>query len=285
MQKTRFIMAAILTLSLAAVPLVSWAQDTTAGGSEDPVVARVNGEALHQSDLMRMAESLPPQYQANLAQILPMLLERLIDLELVGKAGRDAGLADDAVVKQRLVEAETEVIREVYLERLVAEKVTDETVKGRYEVNIAANPPKEERRARHILLENKEDAQAVIEELKGGADFATLAQDRSTGPSGPQGGDLGYFTPEQMVPEFAEVAFTLEPGSYSKEPVETQFGFHVIMVEDSRMSAPPALAEMEDQIREELTAEVVGELLVELRSGAEIEVIGVAPPEGGEAAQ
>jgi peptidyl-prolyl cis-trans isomerase C len=285
MQKTRFIMAAILTLSLAAVPLVSWAQDTTAGGSEDPVVARVNGEALHQSDLMRMAESLPPQYQANLAQILPMLLERLIDLELVGKAGRDAGLADDAVVKQRLVEAETEVIREVYLERLVAEKVTDETVKGRYEVNIAANPPKEERRARHILLENKEDAQAVIEELKGGADFATLAQDRSTGPSGPQGGDLGYFTPEQMVPEFAEVAFALEPGSYSKEPVETQFGFHVIMVEDSRMSAPPALAEMEGQIREELTAEVVGELLVELRSGAEIEVIGVAPPEGGEAAQ
>ena len=258
MQKTLFIMAAILALSLAGVPLVSWAQDTAAGGSEDPVVARVNGAALHQSDLMKIAESLPPQYQANLAQILPMLLERLIDLELVGKAGRDAGLADDAVVKQRLVEAETEVIREVYLERLVAKKVTDETVKGRYEVNIAANPPKEERRARHILLENKEDAQAVIEELKGGADFATLAQDRSTGPSGPQGGDLGYFTPEQMVPEFAEVAFTLEPGSYSKEPVETQFGFHVIMVEDSRMSAPPALAEMEDQIREELTAEVVG---------------------------
>ena len=119
MHKIRFIMAATLAVALSAAPQALRAQ-------EDPVVARVNGEPLYQSDLMKAAQTLPPQYQANLQQLLPMLLERLIDLELVGMAGREAGLAADEEVKRRLVEAETEVIREVYLERMIVEKVTED---------------------------------------------------------------------------------------------------------------------------------------------------------------
>lgn len=253
--------------------------------SHDPVVARVNGNPVYQSEVMKAAQSLPPQYQANLTQILPILIDRMIDLQLLGEAGRAAGLADDAVVKERMVAAETEVIREVYLERLLDEKVTDAKVESRYKENLAANPPEEERRARHILLESEEDARAVIVELDGGADFATLAADRSTGPSAAQGGDLGYFTVDQMVPEFAEVAFALEPGSYSSEPVQTQFGFHVIKVEDSRQTTPPTLEEMDGEIREELAAEAVQGLLAELRSKAEIEVIGISAPAGEGATQ
>ena len=132
-------------------------------------------------------------------------------------------------------------------------------------------PAEEEVRARHILLETSEDAVAVIGELDAGGDFVALAKERSTGPSAPQGGDLGYFSAEQMVGPFAEAAFALEPGSHSAEPVETRFGFHVIMVEDRRTKPVPSFEEMEPQIREELSGQAVQDVLLGLREGAEIE--------------
>lgn len=285
MNKFRLSRAAALAVAIGSAAYGLAGADRADAESHDPVVARVNGNPVYQSEVMKAAQSLPPQYQANLTQILPILIDRMIDLQLLGQAGRAAGLADDAVVKERMIVAETEVIREVYLERLLDEKVTDAKVESRYKENLAANPPEEERRARHILLESEEDARAVIVELDGGADFATLAADRSTGPSAPQGGDLGYFTVDQMVPEFAEVAFALEPGSYSSEPVQTQFGFHVIKVEDSRQTTPPTLEEMGEQLREELAAEAVQGLLAELRSKADIEVIGISAPAGEGATQ
>ncbi len=285
MKKFRLSRAAALAVAIGSAAYGLAGADRADAESHDPVVARVNGNPVYQSEVMKAAQSLPPQYQANLTQILPILIDRMIDLQLLGEAGRAAGLADDAVVKERMVAAETEVIREVYLERLLDEMVTDAKVESRYKDNLAANPPEEERRARHILLESEEDARAVIVELDGGADFATLAADRSTGPSAAQGGDLGYFTVDQMVPEFAEVAFALEPGSYSSDPVQTQFGFHVIKVEDSRQTTPPTLEEMDGEIRDELAAEAVQGLLAELRSKADIEVIGISAPAGEGATQ
>jgi len=259
-------LALFASLSGAALAL---AQDP----AEDPVVAKVNGQEIRQSTILEMAGRLPAQYQANLQAVMPLLVERAVDFKLLAEAGRGAGLAGDDEVKDRLARAESDIIRDVYLEREIEERLTQERVVARYEQMIEENPPQPEIRARHILLETDEDARAVIAELDGGADFAELAKEKSTGPSGPQGGDLGFFQAEQMVPEFSQAAFALEPGSYSSEPVQTQFGFHVIKVEDSRLPDPPALEEMEPEIRRALTSEVVDEVVAGLREGAEIEIV------------
>ena len=245
-------------------------------------MARVNGTEIRQSVVLEMAGRLPAQYQANLQAVMPLLLERAVDFQLLSDAGRAAGLADDAEVKDRLLQAETNIIRDVYLERQIDDSVTEAQVVARYEQMIAENPPKPEIRARHILVESEEDALAVIAELNGGADFAELAKERSTGPSGPQGGDLGYFQAEQMVPEFSQAAFALEPGSYSSEPVQTQFGFHVIKVEDQRETEAPVLEELEPEIRSTLAGEAVEGVVAGLRADADIEIVQAEEEGDGE---
>jgi peptidyl-prolyl cis-trans isomerase C len=150
--------------------------------------------------------------------------------------------------------------------------MTDDSLRTRYEEYLAANPPVSEQRARHILVANEDEAREVIVKLDGGADFAELAKEISTGPSGERGGDLGYFTAEQMVPEFSTAASALEPGQYSKDPVQTQFGWHVIMLEDRRDVAPASFEEMEPQLRQDFTRENVEIVLKELRDKATVEI-------------
>ena len=249
--------------------------------TDDPVVARVNGDVVYESELMAAAAVLPAQYQANIAAILPTLLDRIVDLRLVVSAGKSAGLLEEADVQMRLDAARDQVISQVYIERQLTERVTDEVLQERYQEMVGELAVEREVHARHILLETEEDAKAAISELDGGADFATLAQERSTGPSGPQGGDLGFFAKGQMVAPFAEAAFALEPGSYTKEPVQTQFGFHVILVEEARDQEQPSFAELEPQIREQLTGAGLEEVLSELREGAEIEILLSEEAQGG----
>ncbi len=272
---------AALALALAAYPIALAAQDGDA--QEDRVVARVDGEEIRNSDVMAMARGLPPQYQTQLMQIYPMLVRRLVDFELAGKAGRAAGLAGDDEVKARVARAEEQAIREVYLEREIEARVTDARVQEAYQAHLAANPPAEEFHARHILVETEEAAREVIVLLDGGANFVALAKERSTGPSGPKGGDLGYFTADQMVPEFSKAAAALEPGRHTAEPVQSQFGWHVIKLEDRRTAAPAAFEEIEPQLREQLARESVEAIFKNLRDGAEIEIVSESPGENTEA--
>jgi len=278
--------AALLALGLAALPLAASAQtqSETAAADENPIVARVNGAEILRSEVFALAGTLPPQYQQQIVQIYPLLVQRLVDFKLANAAGRAEGLAEDSEVKKRVAELTDRVIREVWIERAVEARMTDEALQERYKAHIAANPPGTEQHARHILVETEEEARAVIAELEGGADFAELAKSRSTGPSGPQGGDLGYFKNDQMVPEFSAAAEALEPGQYSKDPVQTQFGWHVIKLEDRREVAPPDFAELEPQLRQEFTRENVEIVLAELRKNAEIEITPAGTsmlPEGG----
>jgi peptidyl-prolyl cis-trans isomerase C len=273
---------AALALALAATPMTLAAQE---GGAEaDAVVARVDGEEIRQSDVTAMARSLPSQYQSQLKQLYPLLVQRLVDYKLAGKAGRAAGLAGDDKVKAFVARAEEQAIREVYLEREIEARVTDAMVQDAYQAHQAANPPAEEYQARHILLETEEAAREVIALLDGGADFAELAKERSTGPSGPKGGDLGYFTADQMVPEFSQAAAALEPGQHSAEPTKTQFGWHVIKLEDRRGSAPASLEEVEPQLRQQLARDALETVLDGLRDGAEIEIVSESTEPSGEAA-
>ncbi len=272
-------LAVVFAFPLFGLAPAAMAQDPDE--AQDPEVARVDGEPILMSQVLEFAATLPAQYEAQFEQVLPFIIDRLIDFRLLDRAAEGTGLAEDEEVKARVAELTINVVREVYLQRYVAGEVTDAALRARYEAHLAENPPAEEVSARHILVENEEDARAIIAELDAGGDFATLATDRSTGPSATQGGDLGYFTDGQMVPAFSEAAFAMEPGSYTADPVETQFGWHVIFVEDQRLQAPPAFEDLEGQLSEELQRAAIDTLLAGLRAGAEIEVFNGETAEGG----
>ena len=159
-----------------------------------------------------------------------------------------------------------------YFKTQVVDGMTDADVRARYDQEVAATPPEKEVKARHILVDSEEQAKAVIGELDEGKDFIELAKEKSTGPSGPQGGDLGYFGRGRMVPEFEEAAFALEPGTYTKEPVKSQFGWHIIKVDDVRDVAPPPFEQVADQIRRVLLQERYLALVTEAREAANVEV-------------
>ncbi len=280
-------LAVMLPLLLA--PLVAIGQDDKAGAGEDPVVATVNGVAIHRSEVIRSIALLPQEYQSYPIEVLfPALLNQIINVKLVAEAGRKDSLQDDEDVKRRMADLEDHVIRDVFLERYVESMVSEESVAARYQAFVKELPDEEEIHARHILLESEEDAKAVIGELSGGADFATVAAARSTGPSASRGGDLGYFKRGDMVAEFAEAAFAMASGEVSASPVQTQFGWHVIKVEDRRKVAPPSLEEKRSELVAELQREAIDDLVRRLRETAEIERFNmdgspVAAPAEGEA--
>ena len=262
-------------LALTLVPFAASAQNKD---QDDPLVARVNGAAIHRSDVLEAASALPPQYQAQIDQIFPALVERLVDFRLLAEAANAAGLAKDDEVKRRMAALRDDVMREVYLERQIAKQVDEDSLQARYESFLEENPAKAEIHARHILVEDEATAKEVIAKLDGGKDFAELAKERSTGPSSARGGDLGFFTADQMVPEFSEQAFKLKDGQHSEQPVQTQFGWHVIKVEERRAGAQPTFESVEEQLREDLSRDAINTVLTDLRAGAEIEII---PQPGG----
>ena len=254
-------------LALGIGPAADVHGQTASGG----VVARVNGEAITSADMSMFYESLPAEFrQASMDALYGQLLEGLIDRKLLALAARQAGLIDDETVKERLAYVEDGVLQEVYLGQIIDAEVSDQRLRAAYETLVASQVGNQEVHARHILLDSEEDAKAVIAELEAGADFAEMARRRSTGPSGPNGGDLGYFTKQQMVPAFADAAFGLDAGAITTQPVETQFGWHVIKVEDRRAVAPPSFEEIQVELRNQETEAVIIELMQKLYASSSI---------------
>lgn len=261
--------AAIAIVAIVAGAPLAAAQD------ENPVVATVNGEEIRRDEVIDAIRRMPPQIQQMPPEILiPAIAEQLATSRLMAERGYAENLQDGEAVKQRVAEAERSIVQDVWLEQAIDSRMTDESVAAAYAEYVAANPPVEEVSARHILVETEDEGTALIGRLKEGEDFATLASEASIGPSGPSGGELGYFTKEQMVAPFAEAAFSMDPGNYSEVPVETQFGWHVILVEDRRMTAPPSLDDLRPQLEGELADQYVQEIVENLREGAEIVVFG-----------
>ena len=239
------------------------------------VVARVDGTELRLSDVEAAQQNLPPQVQKlPLEQIYPMLLDRLVDGMLITKAGRKEDLEQDPEVQNRLKRYEDRLIQEAYLNRLVTPAETEDRLKAGYEA-LAKEKAGEEVHARQILVKTEDEAKSVIAELDKGADFAALAKKYSTDPGGGSGGDLGYFKHDDMIKEFADAAFALSPGQYSKTPVKTKFGWHVIKVEDRRAGKPPSFEEAREQLKRDLAHEIIDAKLQELRSAAKIEEFGL----------
>lgn len=239
----------------------------------DPVLARVNGQEVRQSEVMATLRQMPAQVQQMpMDFVIPALVDQLISVKLLAGAGYAQNLQNDEEVKSRMRRAEERAVQEVYLNRRIDQAITPEKLKAKYDAWVKENPPQDEVRASHILVADEATAKRLIDEINKGADFADLARKNSTDPgSAPQGGDLGYFGAQDMVAPFAEAAFTITPGKVGASPIQTQFGWHVIRVADKRQGAVPPLAEVEGQLRGEMQQEVVAALLEELRSGAKIE--------------
>src|SRR5215472_7969053 len=242
----------------------------------NPVVARVDGTELRLSDVEAAQKNLPPQAQKlPLEKIYPVLLDRLVDGMLIIKAGRKEHLDQDPEVQDRLKHYEDRLIQEAYVNREVKQAETEDRLKARYETFLKEKPAREEVRARHILLPTEAEAKSVIAELDKGADFAALAKKYSKDPGAQSGGDLGYFGHDDMVKEFADAAFALSPGQYTKTPVKTEFGWHVIKVEDRRTGKPPSFEEAREQLSRDLAHEIIDAKLHDLRGAAKIEEFGL----------
>ena len=263
----------MLAKSLAAAfGLLAVSTAALAQNADNPVAATVDGMEILRSDVEAVKRSLPDQMRnAPIEQLYPVLLDRTIDFKLLELEAEKSNIGDEPELQAALAQARAAVLRDFMLRKKVEEGSTNEALKARYEeLKKGEGFSFEEVHARHILLASEEDAKAVIAELEGGADFETLAKEKSTGPSAPNGGDLGFFKKGAMVPEFGEAAFSMEVGSTSSEPVQTQFGFHVIKVEDKRTNEP-TFEESEPQIRQEVARDIVTALVEGLREGAAIE--------------
>lgn len=255
--------SAILAAVLAAATLPAQAAD------KDPVVAVVNGTELRASALMSYRRTLPPQMAAQVPY--EALLDSMINNALIFEQGKKDGTDKDPEVKQALKDIEQQLVVKAWMGKKLKAGVTDAAVKQAYDAFLAAYKPQEEVHARHILSDSEDNAKAVIADLKKGADFAELAKTRSKDPSAKQnGGDLGFFNQEEMVPQFAQAAFAMQDGQLADAPVKTQFGWHVIKVEGRRMSTAPTLEQIQPMLREQLAEETADRLLADMRAKAKI---------------
>ena len=266
--------AGALVLSLGAAAATAQTTPATAPAG-DPVVAVVNGKTLKRSDVVASAQTLPAQYRSQVDQLFPQLVDRLIDITLMVDEGRKQNLQNDPDVKAIVAQYEDEAIRQVLLKRFLAGKITDADLKKRYDAEVAKVPPTEELKASHILVKTEDEAKDIIKQLEGGADFAKLAKEKSTDTgSGANGGDLGYFADGDMVPEFYAAANKLKKGEFTKDPVKSQYGWHVILLTDRRTKEAPKFEEVKGQIKDELTQELVAAWLTDLHKAAKIQKFG-----------
>ena len=189
----------------------------------------------------------------------------LTDIYLLSDTARAAELKDDADMKAR-VELQTRAMlaQAVAADYLTNNPATEEEMRAMYDEQVNMSAP-QEFKARHILVETQGEATEIISQLDDGADFSELAKEKSTGPSGPSGGDLGWFPPDRMVAEFSQAVQSLDDGAYTDTPVQTQFGWHVILREDSRESTPPPFDSVRDALKQNVEGQKLQQYIESLR--------------------
>ncbi|MBX5014336.1 peptidylprolyl isomerase [Rhizobium lentis] len=241
--------------------------------AEDAVVAKVGNLEIHQSELDLAVANLDPQ----LAQLPDdkkkvAALSAAIDVKLLAANAAAEKLDQTDEFKKRMQYLSDRELHNAYFKKHVVDTVTPDEVKARYDKEVAALPKQEEVHARHILVKTEEEAKDIIKQLDAGKDFAELAKEKSTDPNKSEGGDLGYFSRGRMVKEFEDAAFALDKGTYSKTPVKTDFGYHVIKVEDKRDAPPPPFDQVQDQVRQLVMRDKYLALLNQAKTSAKIEI-------------
>lgn len=276
--------AACAATIMFALPVAAQNADKSAAkpaAAANPVVATVNGAKIMRSDVEAARGQLPEQYRnLPMEQLYQPILNQLIRTKVLSAQARADKLHETDTYKRRVDLIAERLLEEALLAKTIEEKVTDEALQARYDKTSGSFPTKEEIRARHILVKTEAEADAIIKELTGGADFAKLAAEKSIGPSKTRGGDLDYFSKGQMVPPFEEAAFALSKGEFTKSAVKSPFGWHVIKLEDKRQSKPPSFAESRARLSQEMSQEIAEQLVKDLTGKATIqrfEADGSAP--------
>jgi len=261
-----------LLASIALLGLIS-AGSAVAQTDADPILAKVNGQVIHFSDLKAAAETLPPQARSMPPQQLyPMLLEQLVDAQALMVEAKKTGLDKEPDVQRLMQMASERALESALLNKVIRPQVSEEAVKARYDLDYANKPGETEVHARHILVSDEATAKKITADLKKGGDFAALSKQYSKDPSAKeQGGDLGFFKKTDMVPEFADAAFALKDKEVTAAPVKTQFGWHVIQTLEHRTSQPPTFEQVRDELRQQMVQAAVQKEVAEAGTGVTIE--------------
>lgn len=273
--------AALLAASVSAAsmgaalaqgaPAPTAAAPAAAAPAGDPVLVTVNGSPIRQSELNIALEDigsgLPPEVRGPARD--EYVLSFLTDMTLLAKAAEAQKIDQTPEFQNRLAYARTKALMEALMMQEAKKAVSAELKRKTYDELVKSAPADMEVHARHILVDDEAKAKDIAKRAKAGEDFAKLAKENSK-DSAEDGGDLGYFTKDQMVPEFAEAAFKLEKGQVS-DPVKTQFGWHIIKVEDKRQKPVPAYEQVEDQVEQYLVRKAQADMVTKLRADAKIE--------------
>lgn len=263
-------------MTTAFATFLAFGSQVFAANNEEAVVAKVNGKDVKLKEVEKLKKALPPQVLDNAKdkdKLFTTLRDQLIDITLLIEASKKAGLEKQAEVQKAIQQGTEQILVQAFLAQELKNFVTDAAVKNRYDKYVAEMPKDEmEVKARHVLVKDEEAAKKIIEDLKKGADFLKIAREQSIDKASAQeGGDVGYFRKGDMVKEFADAAFTLVPGKFTEAPVKTQFGWHVIKVDDKRKIKAPKFEEIQEQLKASVLEESMLKLVTSLRDKATIE--------------
>lgn len=273
---------AATALILAAAPISALAQNATpapqdqaaapAAPAPDAVVATVGGQPITEADLSFAAEDLASELQKmSPEQRRPFLVSVMIDMKLMAEAARAANLDQTDTFKLRKNYLEDRALRRAYFEEKIASTVTDQSVQAAYDKMVADFKPQDQIRASHILVKTEDEAKAIEADLAAGKKFEDLAKEKSIDPGAKNGGDLGYFTRGQMVKPFEDAAFALDVGQVS-QPIQTQFGWHVIKLVDRKKTMPPTLDQVRAQLQQQILYTAFDQVVGSLKSKAEVKI-------------
>ncbi|MGN1063531.1 MAG: peptidylprolyl isomerase [Alphaproteobacteria bacterium] len=239
--------------------------------SDNTIVARIGGQDVHLQDVREYARNIPQLAELPFDMIYPQLLQSMIRSQVLLNAAENTGVENDAAVARALKLAREQVLSQAYLAKKLETQMNDEALQALYVEEMKNFERQEEIRARHILVATQKEAQDIIVQLKAGIDFGMLANEKSLDKDN-LGGSLGYFTKNMMIPEFGDAVFMLKKGELSK-PIKTPFGWHVVLVEDRRMSAPPAFEEVQDQLKQIYAERNVQRVVEEEMKNADVRIL------------
>ena len=274
-----FTISAVAVVVVAVASFVSFKVYNANAGADKGVAAKVNGEVIYVNELKQSYADHPQiKDRVSFEDFYAKTLDVFVNSKLVYQAAHAAKVEETPEYQRQLATAKEDLARKFYLEKQVEEKANDAAVKEAYKKYTSKFESEKEIKAKHILVESEGKAKEVIKKLNKGEDFVKLAKEYSKDEV-----DLGYFTQGMMVPEFSKAAFAMNKGEFSKKPVKSQFGYHVILVEDIRASKPMEFKQVEAQLRDIVTREVVGQIFEDLRNNAKVvryDLEGKVMPEG-----
>lgn len=235
------------------------------------VVATIDGQDITLQEVRSFAATIPQLSELPFEMLYPQLLDTMINAKVLLSAAEKAGIESDENIQRNIQLAKDQILSQGYLMKRLESMITPEKLQALYDEEIKSYTPQEEIRARHILVGTKQEAQDILVQLKAGADFATLANTKSLDTEN-KDGELGYFTKSMMIPEFGDAVFSLKKGQLS-EPIKTPFGYHVVLIEDKRLAAPPAMEDVKEQLKQTFMDQNAKTVIAEERQKLNVKVL------------